>query len=309
MKWQKLGQIFSPEAFIGETSSRPTWMKTHAAVPIAEHVSADTYRIYFSARDIANRSTTGSVIVDLSNPTQILDLSQEPVLAPGELGAFDDSGAMATWLTSAGDGKYLYYVGWNLGITVPFRNAIGVARKGDDGKFERIFPGPIVDRTPSEPHFCASCAVLQDGDMWRMWYLACSDWRLVGNQPQHRYHIRYSESKDGLNWHREGHVAIDYSDPTEYAISRPSVLRDEEGWHMWYSYRGERYRIGYATSVDGKNWERRDAEVGIEASAAGWDSDMIEYPFVFDHKGERFMLYNGNDFGRTGFGLAVLERP
>ena len=34
---------------------------------------------------------------------------------------------------------------------------------------------------------------------------------------------------------------------------------------------------------------------------------MIEYPFVFDHDGSRYMLYNGNGYGKTGFGLAVLE--
>ncbi len=34
---------------------------------------------------------------------------------------------------------------------------------------------------------------------------------------------------------------------------------------------------------------------------------MICYPFIFDHKGKRYMLYNGNDYGKTGFGLAVLE--
>ncbi len=35
---------------------------------------------------------------------------------------------------------------------------------------------------------------------------------------------------------------------------------------------------------------------------------MIEFPRVFDHGGRRFMLYNGNGYGKTGFGLAVLER-
>jgi hypothetical protein len=34
---------------------------------------------------------------------------------------------------------------------------------------------------------------------------------------------------------------------------------------------------------------------------------MIEYPFVFDHGGARYMLYNGNGYGRSGVGLAVLE--
>jgi hypothetical protein len=79
---------------------------------------------------------------------------------------------------------------------------------------------------------------------------------------------------------------------------------------MWFSYRdgaGEQYRIGYATSPDSKVWNLQLEKVGITVSKTGWDSEMIEYPFVFDHQGQRFMLYNGNSYGQTGFGLAVLE--
>ena len=94
----------------------------------------------------------------------------------------------------------------------------------------------------------------------------------------------------------------------EYAISRPSVLKEDGLYKMWYSYRGQSYRIGYAESTDGLYWERKDEEAGIDASKSGWDSEMIEYPYVFDHKGERYMLYNGNGYGKTGIGLAVLER-
>jgi hypothetical protein len=32
---------------------------------------------------------------------------------------------------------------------------------------------------------------------------------------------------------------------------------------------------------------------------------MIEYPFVFDHQGSRYLLYNGNNYGETGVGLAL----
>jgi len=76
---------------------------------------------------------------------------------------------------------------------------------------------------------------------------------------------------------------------------------------MWYSYRGSKYRIGYAESKDGISWIRKDSEVGIDVSSSGWDSDMIEYPHVFDHGGQLYMLYNGNGYGKTGIGLAVLE--
>ena len=74
---------------------------------------------------------------------------------------------------------------------------------------------------------------------------------------------------------------------------------------MWYSYRGDSYRIGYAESLDGVHFDRRDDLVGIDVSDAGWDSKSIEYPNVFDHKENRYMLYNGNDYGLTGIGMAI----
>ena len=96
----------------------------------------------------------------------------------------------------------------------------------------------------------------------------------------------------------------------EYAIGRPVVIRHEREWSMWYSYRahsgGDYYRIGFATSIDGVEWERRDREVGIDVSDEGWDSEMICYPWVFRHLDRYFMLYNGNGYGKSGIGAAIL---
>ena len=299
-RWRKLGLVYCP-------SGEQEWLRSHASVPIAEHIEGDTFRIYFSSRNQRNESHTAYVVVDLKDPRRILDLSLSPTLSPGELGGFDDSGAMATWLATHNGRKYLYYIGWNLGVTVPFRNSIGLAVSQDDGSFKRYAQGPIVDRTSEEPHFVASCCVLPSVDRWRMWYLSCTGWMMRAGKPEHRYHIKYAESVDGIHWQRAGVVAIDYVDEHEYAISRPSVVRDNDLWRMWFSCRGSAYRIGYAESHDGITWRRFDAKLGLGVSASGWDSDMVEYPFVFDHGGARYMLYNGNGYGRTGFGLAVLE--
>jgi len=281
-------------------------MQSHAALPIAENIQGNLFKIYFSTRDKRNRSFTGYILINIDQPNEILDLSIKPVLVPGDLGEFDDSGTMATWLTRYQGNRFLYYIGWNLGVTVPFRNSIGLSISTKGEQFSRYSRGPILDRSSDEPHFCASCCVIPDGDLWRMWYLSCTEWRMLNNLPQHRYHIKYAESDDGIHWRREGEVAIDYANDGEYAISRPSVTQDKGIWRMWYSYRGQVYRIGYAESDDGRKWKRLDHLVGIDVSDNGWDSEMICYPYVFDHVGQRYMLYNGNGYGKTGFGLAVL---
>jgi hypothetical protein len=299
-KWQKLGLVFCPS---GETA----WMQSHAAVPIAESLGGNLFKVYFSSRDQFNRSYTSYTVIDLTRPNQVLELSIKPVLSPGGLGEFDDSGAMATWLTFHQGQKYLYYIGWNLGVTVPFRNSIGLSTSLKSGEFTRYASGPVLDRSMHEPHFCASCCVLPGKDFWRMWYLSCTGWRVRDGKPQHSYHIKYAESCDGIIWKRDGVVAIDFANEHEYAISRPSVIQDNDLLRMWYSFRGQSYRIGYAESEDGRHWVRLDREVGIDVSTTGWDSEMIEYPFVFDSEGQRYMLYNGNGYGKTGFGLAVME--
>jgi hypothetical protein len=139
-----------------------------------------------------------------------------------------------------------------------------------------------------------------------MWYTCFSRWGRAG-EPKHQYVIKYAESSDGVNWRRPGIVCIDAADASEYAIGRPSVLRRDGFYHMWYSYRGAAYRIGYAWSEDGITWTRRDDLAGIDVSASGWDSESICYSHVFEWHNTLYMLYCGNHYGRDGLGLAVLD--
>jgi predicted GH43/DUF377 family glycosyl hydrolase len=287
-------------------------MYSHASVPFAENLKDDLFRIYFSCRNKNNESSIGFVDIDLKYPQNLLNISDKPILSKGELGTFDDSGTMGCCILNKHNKKYLYYIGWNLGVTVPFRNSIGLAISEDYGEtFQKSFVGPIIDRTKNEPHFTASNCVIEDDGIYKMWYLSCTGWADVNGKKVHNYHIKYAESKDGIDWQRNGVIAIDYKDEYEYAISVPRVIKENGIYKMWFSSRGTKaisaYRIRYAESQDGIKWVRKDNETGINVSESGWDSEMICYPFVFDHKGKRYMLYNGNDYGKTGFGLAVLD--
>ena len=117
--------------------------------------------------------------------------------------------------------------------------------------------------------------------------------------------IKYAESADALHWEKHDRIMIDSASPEENAICRPCVIRDSQCYRMWFCSRGEKYRIQSAESKDGFSWTRLGQDKGIDVSSTGWDSEMIEYPCVFDHGGRRFLLYCGNSYGATGFGLAV----
>jgi hypothetical protein len=287
-----------------------SWAVSHASVPLVSANGDGTYRLFFSSRDGHGRSHVGSAVLDLERE-QVSGYEPEPLLAPGPLGAFDDNGTMASCLVERGGWEHLYYIGWSLGVTVPFYTFIGCAiREAGDGPFSRVSEAPILGRGPLDPFFTTAPWVLVEDGIWRMWYASGTGWDdfVGGRRPLHRYHIVYAESEDGLTWRRDGRVCIDYADGDEFALTRPCVVRDGDVYRMWYSRRGRTYRIGYAESPDGLEWTRRDDEVGIDVSPEGWDSEMIEYPCVFDHDGRRFLVYNGNGYGQTGIGLAVSDR-
>ena len=309
MRWVKKGLIF-------KVDRQSEWMAHHACVPIADRVSDDVLRIYFGPRDTRGRTRTTFIEVEADNPSKVLRVHDRPVLDLGRLGAFDDSGVMPSCVVNHSGRKYLFYIGWSPAVTVPYRNAVGLAVSDDGGlTFERLFEGPIVDRTRDEPFFTASPFALVENGVWRLWYASSTGFVVVDGKPEPVYQIKYAESRDGAEWTRTGKPCIEYARQGE-ANARPCVLFDRGRYRMWYCFRGSRgyrtdpaesYRLGYAESPDGVRWTRMDDRVGIERSRDGWDAQMMEYPFVYEHKGRKHMLYNGNGFGESGFGWAVLE--
>lgn len=264
------------------------------------------YDIYVTGRDAANRSRIGVVTIDMDEPTQVIDIAAEPVLSLGELGMFDENGTSYPCLVQDGERLWLYYTGWMPTVLTPFQNHLGLAMRHDD-RFRRVSRAPILERTDDDPLSIGSTYVLKESGRWRMWYTSFLGWGKSPEEPKHTYVIKYAESTDGLKWSRFNHVCIDPHDPGEYAIARPSVLYHEDRYHMWYCYRGEQYRIGYAISEDGIHWTRQDELAGITVSSDGWDSESVEYPHVFWHRDELFMLYCGNHYGKAGLGIARLS--
>lgn len=297
-RWRKLGRIYCPDRVY-------PWMVSHAANPAVVKVDGDLHRIYFSTRDGDNRSSVAWIELDLRAPTVVERVCDSPALSPGELGTFDDSGCSVGSLLIEGGGWKLWYMGWNLGVTVPWRNAIGVAHSEDGLTFHRHSPAPVMDRSTEDPFTLSYPWVLPVPDGYRMWYGSHVSWQREHGDLDHM--LKTARSVDGLRWQRDGHVAVPSGSDGARAFSRPCVVRDPEVWRMWYSFRGRKYRIGYAESEDGERWVRADASVGIDVSPGNWDGEEIEYPCVFDHGGRRYMLYCGDGYGRTGFGIAVLE--
>jgi hypothetical protein len=299
MQWLKLGLLFNPKLI----SSKGL---TAALMPIAEIIDRNSglIRVYYSPRDKKNRSEVHFFEFNIFN-LEILKFSDNALYKHGKIGNFDDSGITLGSIVNHNNKKYLFYTGWNLTVNVPMNNSIGVAFF-EKNIFNRFGDGPIMTRTLNEPYSCASPFVLIDQGKFKMWYASMDKWENNNVNPKHFYNIKYAESLNGIEWERKCIVCIDYENEDEYAFGRPFILKENNLYKMWYCYRGHFYKIGYAESIDGINWQRKDNQAGIEVSETGWDSEMLEYPFIFDFNNERYMLYNGNGYGKTGIGIAKL---
>jgi predicted GH43/DUF377 family glycosyl hydrolase len=298
VKWRKLGRVYAPDGQLA-------WARSYAANPIAERVDGSLYRIYFSSRDEKNRSSIGCIEIDIRHPNRILRQPDKPVLAPGDLAMFDDSGTSIGCIVPVETKRYLYYMGWHLTVTVPWQNSLGLAvSEGDGAPFVRYSRFPIVELNETDPYTISYPWVVVEKGKFRMWYGSNVAWGPKKEDMRHL--IKYAESNDGIRWHRENKVAIDFGSPDEYAICKPCIRKNGDIYEMWFCARGNSYRIYYAESNDGLIWHRWREPV-LTVSEAGWDAEMVEYPFVFDHNGDRYMLYAGNTFGKTGFGLAILD--
>ena len=307
MAWRRIGHIFDPAA-------HPEWAHSHAQVPTAL-VLSDVIRVYYADRDVDGKSYTTFVDLDREDPMAIRYFHKLPILDRGAPGTFDDDGIMPSYVMREGNRVLLYYSGWNRGVTVPYRNSIGVAISEDDGRtFERLFDGPIMDRNAREPHIAVTPSIIREDGRWRMWYISGLRWVEIDGKMEPVYVIKYAHSSNGIDWTRPNHLCIPQRHDLE-AFSHPTVLKIGGEYRMWYCFRDSRdyrdgagaYRIGYATSIDGLGWERKDHAGGLDVSPSGWDSTMTSYPYAFELDGRVFMLYNGNGFGRTGFGLAQWE--
>jgi hypothetical protein len=289
-------------------SSDIFWMASHVGPSFVQEVDGKL-EVWITGRDTENVSRIGKAYISIEDMhAKLISIEKEPLFDVGRLGTFDESGVSYPWLVHHLGKIYMYYVGWVAGGKNRFQNFTGLAISEDGGKtFTRAKEVPILDRTDKEPIGSGSCAVFIEDGIWKMYYTAFDKWDEVPGKNRPWYNLKFAWSKDGIEWIREQKVIINYNHSSEHIIGKPMLIQEKGLYKLWYSHRGESYRIGYAESKDGMNYTRKDAEVGIDVSATGWDSEMIEYGYVFDHKGKRFMVYNGNNFGKTGLGLAVWE--
>ncbi len=303
MRWKRLGRCYVAQ---GEQP----WRYSHAAVPTALALDDERIRVFVAFLDAEKVGRLGFVDVDARDPTLVLEVSATPVLDIGGPGTFDDNGVTPLSVFEHQGRTWLYYAGWQLGIRVRYFLFTGLAFSDDRGRtFQRHGRVPVLDRSDAEPTLRTGGFVQPTEDGYRMWYMAGTAWVESQGRRMPSYGMRYLESPDGVHWGEAGRPCLEPRGPAEIGFGRPFVLDECGSLRMWYSIRlrDKGYRLGYAESSDGVNWERRDDEVGLDVSSTGWDSEMMGYAWVQPTRYGTYLFYNGNNYGETGFGVAALN--
>lgn len=316
LNWRKHGLIYSPDTFpplvngVGFAQSPQTL------------VFEDYVRIYFSTREYdeaAGKFISRVCYVDMDKSFKhVLRVSPEPVIGHGELGTFDEHGIFP-FNVLRHEGKVLAWTtGWNRRVSVSVDTAIGLAISEDDGNsFMRIAAGPVMAASQHEPYLVGDAFVIHTEGCFHMWYIFGTGWKnqSLDSPPDRIYKIAHAVSDNGIDWRRDSKTIIDSVLGEDECQALPTVIQIGERYHMVFCYRecfgfrtqqGRGYRLGYAWSDDLHVWHRDDNQLAQLISHGEWDSEMQCYPHLFRCDDKVYLLYNGNTFGKAGFGLAEL---
>lgn len=292
MEWIKLGQIY-------QVNNDNPYLLSHAANPLAHYLEDNIYRIYYNGRDKNNKSSVSYVDIDIITQDIVND-PKTPILTYGSENSFYSHGISIGNIWEKNKKEYIGFMGWQCPNNAHWRGDIGVF------PLDLSSPPTMLLGINEEDKISLSYPwIMFDEGIYKMWYGSTINWSSENGEMIHI--IKYATSLDGENWIPQGQ-SLYYNIGIEQAFSRPNILKINDYYHMWYSYRsgdGTPYRIGYAESKDGKSWLKSSSNISV--SKNGWDSEMICYPYVFKHKNEIYMLYNGNSFGKEGFGLSKLK--
>jgi len=298
--WKKIGKIVSP-------LKNSYWTKSHCMLPTPVKIKKNIFRVFYTSRNKKNQSFITFTDIKISSEIKIIKHAKKPVLKPGQLGCFDDNGVTPSSVIKIGKKIYLYYVGWKPKSTTRYSLMGGLAISENNGKtFKRYSRSSIFQNNDKEPfQIMTAPYVLKTKNDWKLWYVSCEKWK---NPNYPIYNIKYASSKDGLKWKQTGKISINLK-KNERAVARPSVIYLNKKFYMWYCKENKvgQYNMGFAISKDGISWKRADNKVGIYKSKKGWDSEMIAYPNIICHQKKYFMFYNGNEYGKNGFGVAISE--
>ncbi|MDH6028037.1 hypothetical protein [Vibrio splendidus] len=303
MKWNKLGNIYKANPVCENLLS-------HSANPLPILIGGDLYRVFFNGRNSENKSSLGYFDFNIET-LDVVNVCEKEVIKFG-----DDESYYSHGISIGNDYKdldgnlYILFMAWQIRGSDHWRGDIGrIVVSSLDELYIEDTHNPFIGINDIDKMSLSYPWVYNDGEQYSMIYGSTVSWKEDNGEMLHV--LNFAESSNGHQWEQKG-LAIPYELGKAQAFSRPTYVKINDKEHLWFSYRsgtGEKYRIGHSLKSESGLWQLNVENPGIDVSQEkeAWDSEMICYPSILKHKHKTYMFYNGNGFGKSGIGLAVLE--
>lgn len=298
--WEKLGLVFAPPG-----TGR---MHSHAMLP-TPLVLEDRICVYFAACDADSRGRVFRIDLDRDEPRRILKLGQMPALDLGPPGGFDADGVNPSQVLACDGRLLLYYIGWKRGSAeVPYTLFAGLAESADGGlSFHRQGCGQILHAAPEEPFFRTAPFVFSTPAGWDMLYIGGGAF-FEGKEGKRlpTYSLCHTRSADCRSWGAPPLAALFSPDPGrgEIGFGRPVLWQEGDDMTLLVSRRTQEGYTQRQARVEAGELRWDDVLVG---AAEEWESRMTAFAAPCRAGEWEYLFYNGNQFGRDGFGVA--RRP
>ena len=195
------------------------------------------------------------LIIQGNAQTQWTKYSGNPVLDLGSSGSWDDAWVSYPIVIHDGTQFIMYYTGFPIVLTTGAQ--VGRATSADGINWTREEANPLLTTGSAgewDDESVLTGPVIFDGSVYKMWFCGFD-----GNQ----YRNGLATSSDGIVWTKyQGNPVLDLGDSGHWDdsnVAAGSAIFVESTYKMWYVGRENAtgiWRVGYATSSDGINWQR-----------------------------------------------------
>jgi len=299
MKWHKLGRIFDIEEI-----SRSAEMLSHASTPSPLVIGDNQVRIFYSSRDIRNRSSISYFDLDLST-LKIIYAHDKPLFKFGEDHTFFSEGISLGNVFKWKGAVYMAFMGWKIPEGEHWFGQIGLLGINSENNIHLLQDFPVLPINSIDPISLSYPWVSATENMEiTYWYGSTLTW----DGPNcDMIHVLKEGRTINLSRWESGTRTLAFDQSEFQAFSSPTILEISDKRVLFFSYRGEgmSYKIGSAELTNEYPVATKD-DFGISENLEQWESEMQCYPRIFQLSGKHYMLYNGNQYGKSGIGLALL---
>jgi hypothetical protein len=300
-RWSTLG--------LRVAASGSAMSQSHAMLP-TPWLLEDRIRVFYATCDADLRGRV--VFADLARtpPYAVIGVEERPALDLGPPGAFDCDGVNPSQVIAARGAIQLLYIGWRRDVDgAPYTLLTGLAQSRDGGRsFERR-RAPLLPATLTEPLFRTAPFATRGPGGWELLYIGGDRFLAGETRPLPLYALRRMRSPRLDRWPAAGEalLAPDLS-RGEIGFGRPVIWRPETGEPVLIVSR--RTRLGYEmlqAPLSGVEAGRPAFSPVLGDGRDDWDSDMTCFGAPLRVDGRDLLFYNGNQYGRTGFGIAARD--